>query len=101
MLQTMSQADRVEYFFRSPDTLGAPPPILPGAMPNHQRCKHILERRELGQQVIELKNHAELLVAQPVAQRSREVIDSLAVEVNLTARWGVERAQQVQQCAFP
>jgi len=65
-----------------------------------QRQHDVLQRRELGQQVIKLKDHAELLVAQRVARVRRQVIDAASVKRNLAFVRRVERAQQVQQRAL-
>ena len=43
------------------------PPIAEHAVADHDRREHVFERRELRQQVIELKDHAEVFVAEHVA----------------------------------
>ncbi len=67
---------------------------------DHQRREHVFQRRQLGQQVIELEDHAELLVAQRVAPAARQVVDALAVEMDFAGVRPVERGQQVQQRAL-
>ena len=56
--------------------------------------------RQLGQQVIELEDHAELAVPQRVAGRGRQIVDPPAVVVDFALVGRVERAQQVQQRAL-
>ena len=45
------------------------------------RNEHVLERRELGQQVVELKNEAEGPVAERVPPLRRQIVDPFAVQV--------------------
>ena len=47
--------------------------------------------------MIELEDHAEAAVAEPVAAVRGKIVDPLAVEMDLAAVGHVERAQQVQE----
>ena len=51
--------------------------------------------------MIELENHAEAAVAQPVALGGAEIVDPPPFEVDLAVIGNVERAQQMQECRFP
>ena len=76
------------------------PPVAEDAVADHDRGEDVFERRELRQQVIELKDHAEVLVAEHVAAARGEVVDAVAVEVDFAGVGRVERAEQVQQRAL-
>src|SRR5262245_18838831 len=96
----MAESDHVEQPRRPLDVLALLPPIAEYAEADHDRSEHVLEGRKLRQQVIELKDHAELLVAEHVAAARSEIVDPLALEVNFAGVGRVERAEQMQQRAF-
>ena len=100
MTQAMPQTGGFEQLRGPGDVLLAMPAIGEQALSNHQRRKNILQRREFGEQVVELENHAERLVAQRVAFGRRQVVDPSAAEMHLAAVGRVERAQQVQKRAL-
>ena len=69
-------------------------------MGDHLRHEDVFEGGEFGQQVVELEDEAEGLVAQLVAAARRQVVDALAVEMDLALVGPVEDAEQVQQRAL-
>ena len=76
-------------------------PVAPDAFANHHRQQDIFQRRQFGQQVIELKNHAELRDFAVLRDaRAGKLIDPLAGELDLAGIGRVEGAQQVQQRAL-
>jgi hypothetical protein len=98
--EAMAEADEVEELLGSLDECGFVPPITEDAVADHDRREDVFERRELRKQVIELKDHSELLVAEDVASARGEVVDAAATKVNFAGVGGVERAEQVQERAF-
>ena len=65
-----------------------------------QRHGHVIERAELGQQVMELVDKAQVLVAQPPLFGSRSLCQVLAMQVHAARRGRIERAHQVQERAL-
>ena len=68
---------------------------------DQQRHEDVFQRRQLRQQVIELKDHAELFVPQAVAVRRREIVDAMAEEADFAGGGGVERAEQCKSVLLP
>ena len=62
--------------------------------------KYNLLHVQLRQQMIKLKNHAELSIPQQISLPHRNVIDPLLLEVDLPFVRLIQRAQQMQQRAF-
>lgn len=62
--------------------------------------ENIFQHGTLGQQMVRLKNEANLLVANGGEFRLGEVREFFAVQLNATASGGVERAEDVEQGAF-
>ena len=69
-------------------------------MADQLRHHHVLERGQLGKQVIELEDEPERAVAQSVAMPFRTVVDALAIEQDRPRIGGVEQAEDVQQRAL-
>ena len=67
VLQAVAQADALEQRGRPLRSVAALAPASPDRVADHRRHQHVLERRELRQQVVELEDEAEGAVAQPVA----------------------------------
>lgn len=67
---------------------------------DHCRCKDVFKESQFGQEVVELKNHSELLIAKRIAIASRQAIDPLAVEGDFACIGLVESSEQMQQGAF-
>ena len=67
---------------------------------DHLRHQHVFQGREFGQQVVELEDEAERLVAQLIAALRRQVVDASAVEEDFALVGPVEGAEQVQQRAL-
>ncbi len=69
-------------------------------MANHQRHQHILDGRELRQQMIELKDHSKLFITQPIARPGGQLVDSMIPKVNLAGIRLIESAEQMEQRTF-
>ena len=67
---------------------------------DHDRRQHVLEGREFRQQVIELEDHAQAAIADPIALARRQIVDPPAFEMHFARVGCVERGQQVQQRAL-
>ena len=72
----------------------------PGPAPDHPRQRHVLERSEFWQQMVELIDEAEHGVAQPAAGGFVEREHRLPRPAHFAATGPVEPAQQVQQGAL-
>ena len=75
MLDAVREPDGGEQLGGRGDMPPALPPIAPGALSDHQRRKDVFLHLQLGEQVIELKNHAVLLIAQRFAGLAGQVVD--------------------------
>ena len=69
-------------------------------MRDQRRGQHVLERRQLGQQVVELEDEAERLVADLIALLGPQVVDAALLEVDPTLVGPIERAEQVEHGAL-
>ena len=85
----------------------APAAMLPAAQPvaehalgDHRRRQDVFQRRELRQQVIELKDHAEVALRSRSRAGGGQVVDAMALEVDFAGVGLIERAEQVQQRAL-
>src|SRR5436190_21072569 len=96
----MPQADHFKQLIGPLDMLALVPPVAEDAVANHDRCQHVFERRELRQQVIELKDHAEVLISEHIAVARNEMIDASASKMDFAGVWRVERAEEMQQRAL-
>src|SRR5688572_16454144 len=74
--------------------------VRPGPMQDHQRHQHVLQRAQLGKQMIELKDHAELFISQAITVRGGQMVDPMAEEMHLAGCWCIERAEAMQQRAL-
>ena len=63
---------------------------------DERRRQHVLNHRALWQQAMVLKNETDLLVAKGGELLSVEYERILTVELDLSARWRFERAEQVK-----
>ncbi len=100
VFEPVAQADFLQEF-DGPLVMGfARAEIFKHPLPDHPRREHVFQRRQLGEQVIELKDHAEPLVAQGVAPRAGQVVDSSAGKLDLAGVGLVERAEDVQERAL-
>ena len=95
VVEPMRQADLVQPALR---LLGG---LALGLAGDERRHHHVLERRELGQQVVELEHEADGLVAKRRQGLRPHPADIVPREVDLAGRGGVERADEVQQRALP
>ena len=71
--------------------------VLLGIAANAQRHGHILLGRELGQQMMELVDKAQMLVAQRTLLLRAELVQGLAHEADAAGGGCIQPAQQVQQ----
>ena len=55
------------------------PQIAPDAVGNHQRREHVFQRRQFGQEVVELENHAELRFRRASRLGGGQIVDPPAV----------------------
>ena len=95
MGETMPKSDPLKKL------LGAFGGIGGGAAGGGQRGnENILQDGTLWQQVVGLKNEADLLVAYSGELRLGEVREFLSVQLDAAASGGVERAEDVEQRAF-
>ncbi len=69
-------------------------------MPDHERRQDVAQGGQFGEEMIELKDHAEILIAQQVALFGRQVVDPPLVQQDLSLFGPVERPQQVHQGAL-
>ena len=69
-------------------------------MPDQVGHHHVLQRGQLGKQVIELEDEAEQPVAHRVPMPFRAVVDALGVDQDRPRIGGVEQAQDVQEGAL-
>jgi hypothetical protein len=98
--QAMAESYQVEQLLGSLDMLPLVPPIIKHPIANHDRRQHIFQRRELRQQVIKLKNHPKVFIAQVIARPRSQVVDPLPLEVNFASIGSIQRPQEVQQRAL-
>ena len=96
----MAEADAVEHLRRRVAQLARAWPSQPRRVRDHLRHQDVFEGGEFGQQVVELEDEAEGLVAQLVALAGRQVVDASAVEADAALVGPVEGAEQVQQRAL-
>ncbi len=75
-------------------------PVRPEAMPDQLGHQHVLERGQLGKQMIELEDEAEGAVAKLVALALRDVVDPASVEHDFATIGRVEQPQQMQERAL-
>src|SRR5262245_20619029 len=100
MVQAMRQANALHQLLRpSSQRLTATEPAEYG-MADHLRHQDVLQRRQFWQQVVELKDEAERLIAELVALARGQVINAFTFESHFTLVRAVEGAEQVQQCAL-
>ena len=69
-------------------------------MGDHRRGQDVFQEGQFGQEVVELKNHSELLIAKRIAITRRQAIDPLTVEGDFACIGLVESSEQMQQGAF-
>src|SRR5262245_19565278 len=96
----MTEADTLQDRLRPFSQAAAPQPVAKRGMRDQQRHQNVLERRQLGQQVVELKNEAEGLIPQRVPFAGRQVIDAPAGKLDRALIGPVQRAEQVQKRAL-
>ena len=63
VLQPVAKADRVEQPAGPVAQLASAHPVAHHAVPDHRRGEHVLQRRELRQQVVRREDHADVAVA--------------------------------------
>ena len=96
----MAQPDHLQQLFGSAAMFRTMPKVAPRAVGDHQRREHVFQRGKLGQEVVELEDHAEAAVSQVVAGAGRQIVDPLAGIVDFALIGSVERAEQVQKRAL-
>ena len=67
---------------------------------NQQRHRHVFQRGEIRQQMVELINKAELLITQLRFRRRRQFTHRLTAKNDIAGGRGIQPAQQVQQRTF-
>jgi hypothetical protein len=79
VVEAVSQPDPFQKLGR----LGPDPPaarqVRPEAVADHQRHHHVLQRRELWEQVVELEDEAERFVAEFVTFDRRQIVNAPAI----------------------
>src|SRR5579864_373328 len=83
------------YFVEPPQSLCFP--ILPGATPKQERHGHILQRRKLRQQIVELPHKADFAVTKLGGGALRKRAQSQVGEVYVTRGSPIKSAHDVQQ----
>ena len=94
VLHTPGQAHLGQHLLRAARA------FLVGQAPDAQRHGHVVQRAELGQQVVELIDKTQVLVAQITLLRRRQLRQVLAMQVHAARGGRVQRAQQVQERAL-
>jgi len=94
MVGSLGQADRRQHL------LGLQGCCVTRQAPNPQGHGHIVQSTELWQQVMELVNKADVLVAQVAQGLGAQARQGLAHDMHLTLRGRIQTAQQMQQGAF-
>ena len=98
--QPVAQPDHFQQPRRRLPELPAAADVSPDVFADHQRHQDVFQRRQLGQQVIELEDHPQVAVSQGVALQPGQMIDPLPVEVDFARVRDVERGQQMEQRAL-
>ena len=96
----MAETDHVQQFLGPGAMLAAAAQKRPDALGDHQRREHVFQRGQLGQEVIELEDHAEMAVPQGVAAGGGEIVDPPAAVMDFALVGRIEGTQQVQQGAL-
>jgi hypothetical protein len=100
VLEPVRQPDALEQLRRPPPQRAALTQPAPQGMRDHQRHQDVFKRRQLRQEVIELKDETERAVAKGVALKGGQVVDAFILQANLTLIGPVERAEQMEQRAL-
>ncbi len=100
MFDAVLEADQSDDFAGPFAEFAAPLPEFPGGVADHQRSQDVLQKRQFGQQVVELEDKAENPVAKLVAGADGQVVEPFAVEQDFADVGRVEQAQQMQQRAL-
>src|SRR5262249_37294707 len=100
VLEAMAQADAVEQLGGAVPQLAAAAQPAEDRVADHLRHQHVLQRVELRQQMIELEDVTERLIAEQIALVGGQVIDATAIEIDSPLVWPIQRAEQVQERAL-
>src|SRR6516162_9105113 len=97
MLQALAQADALQQL-QGPlaQWLTVSQPTQRGML-DHLGYQHVLERIQFGEQVVELEDETESLVAQGIAPLGRQIIDAFSVQPDRSFIGPVDSSQQVQE----
>ncbi len=71
-------------------------PIAPTALTDHAWSEDIFQHRQFWQQVIELENHTQLMIAKRIPLASGEIVDAFTMKVDLSRIGRIERTEQMQ-----
>ena len=74
--------------------------VVEQGVPDHEWSHDVFEQRELGQQVIELEDEPEDMIAKLVTCGGGEVIDAVAIEQYFADVGSIEESHDVQERAF-
>ena len=94
MARSLTEADLLQHRLRLRFRLGRRDAA------NRKRHRDVLERGELGQQMMELIDEAERAIAHLAALRFRQRREGRAVDEHFAAGWRIQPAEQMQQRAF-
>src|SRR4051794_19876961 len=92
MVEALPQADAIEQTPRPGAGVGHLHP------PDEQWHRHVLERRELGQQVVELIDEAESTIAYRAPLLLALLVNVLTVHQHMTGGGAVESSEDLEQC---
>ena len=91
MIQTRAQSDALQQRSRPFAR------VVHGHPPDQQRHRHVLQRREFGQQVMELVDEAKRAIAQLAARSIGQAIDLPPGDRHRSCSRQVQAAEQLQQ----
>ena len=100
VVQPAAQAKPLQQICGPLFRLAPHPPPGRHAIAHQQRCQHIFQRVELREEMVGLKNHADVGVAQPVAAGTGKIIDAFTGEMHFTGIGRIKQPHQVQKRAL-
>src|SRR5262249_30799575 len=100
MAQPMTESHPVQQFLSSMPQSASLTNPGPKRMSDHVRHQNVFQRVKLRQQMIELKNEAKGLVAEPIAIFRWQVIDPLTLQMDFTLVRPIQGSEKVKHGAL-
>jgi hypothetical protein len=100
MFESVSESDLSEDIGSGVADLASMSPVAGERVPDHERGHDIFEEREFGEEVIELEDESEDVVAELIASGWGEVIDAVSIEEDFADVGGVEESHDMQEGAL-